>query len=149
MKAFIGNDMDNTDDLMIEFDAMYGGAGQDYLRAYRPGEVLLSGGAGDELIAADQANDTYATVGGEGDDIISTVNGFAPSTSPGQGDTGFGGPGRDALLGSLGQDFLFGGDGNESGAPINGFYFSVPQPPGLFGSAGNDICDGGNGNDFI
>ncbi len=171
MKAFIGNDMDNTDDLMIEFDAMYGGAGQDYLRAYKPGEVLLSGGAGDDLIAANQVNDTYAMVeggggndrliggaanfghdrmfGGEGDDIISTVNGFAPSTSPGQGDTGFGGPGRDALLGSLGQDFLFGGDGNELGAPINGFYFSVPQPPGLFGSAGNDICDGGNGNDFI
>src|SRR6476469_3257500 len=98
MPIFVGKDFNDDVDSIVEFDEMYGGAGNDYLRAAKPGEVHLWGGSGDDYLRAN----------------------IVPGTSA----IAFGGDGNDAVLGSLdgavGKNALSGGAGDDALYLIDG-----------------------------
>ncbi len=92
----------------------------------------LDGGAGDDLIFKNTADNDLTNVldGGDGDDVIFGSRG-SDSLNGGDGkDTLYGGSGNDTLNGGAGNDKLYGQGGNNT----------------LNGDAGNDILYGGDGN---
>ena len=91
----------------------------------------LAGGAGDDLLQGDLADDLIN--GGAGDDLIDGGDG-ADQIWGGHGDDGLlGGDGFDELIGENGNDLLAG----ETGAD------------GLFGQNGDDVLSGGHGDDRL
>lgn len=99
------------------------------------GDVLISGGDGNDILWANVGNDTVN--GGNGNDIID------------------GGPGNDILNGDAGDDTLYGGDGNDTldGGTGNDTLYGGKGDDRLYGGDGDDILYGDNGpgtnpNDF-
>ena len=76
---------------------------------------------------------TYAVVGGDGNDTISGGNGDDVLLGVDGDDTIAGGPGNDNIQGHAGNDVLFGDAGNDL----------------LFGGAGDDTITGNDGDDRI
>lgn len=85
----------NGDDYIISKGSatLDGGAGDDYIYAYRYGYVKVDGGAGDDKIFGSTLSDSL--VGGAGNDVI------------------YGKEGNDTLWGGAGNDSLYGNGGNE------------------------------------
>ncbi|MEX0951403.1 MAG: putative Ig domain-containing protein [Gammaproteobacteria bacterium] len=116
------------------------------------------------LIASDifslGVNVPGATIGSEGDDMLSgsnqhdTLIGFGGNDTINGGngnDRLAGGTGDDALEGGNGRDILYGGTGNDhlSGSNSNDELFGGAGNDLLYGGNGNDLLDGGDGNDFL
>lgn len=87
-------------------------------------EVIIDGGAGNDLIMASRANLNVTLIGGKGNDIL--VGGHGD-------DNLLGGEGNDLLIGGPGDDYLEGGSGNDI----------------LLGGSGNDHLEGGGGYDIL
>ena len=122
------------------FDRMYGLAGEDTLLSQWKGRVYLDGGdgdddletedgawgefyggAGNDLITGGNTLNVDTILGGAGDDVVwGDLRAWPPL---GAADLIDGGEGRDALMGDLGNDTIYGGDGDDSGAE-----FSRPVP---------------------
>ena len=126
MPIFVGKDFNDDVDSIVEFDEMYGGAGNDYLRAAKPGEVHLWGGSGDDYLRAN----------------------IVPGTSA----IAFGGDGNDAVLGSLdgavGKNALYGGAGDDALYLIDGALGTADGGPGrdwVTGTRFSDVLYGGMG----
>jgi Ca2+-binding RTX toxin-like protein len=127
-------------------DAIYGGAGADWLLG-QGGDDYLDGGADDDVVFGDEGDDMIA--GGAGDDFLSgdsldnagnaEFSGL-PGDQHGQ-DYIEGGAGDDLISGNGGNDVLYGDEGNDV---ING---DDPVTPGEY--HGNDYIDGGAGNDTL
>lgn len=107
-----------------------------------PGDDLLTGGAGDDLIFGRPGNDQID--GGRGDDTL--VGGAGDDTLTGRDgdDLLIGGPGNDMLLGGNGDDLMIGGPGNDylRGGPGEDLLIGVSGENTLEGSAGDDILIG-------
>jgi len=155
----------NMDLFLGKYDAMYGGGGDDFLSSQLDGPVYAEGGTGDDSLAisALAMNGSVTLYGGDGGDLlIGSISNNLDRLYGGAGDDALiasvpdipavgpslaeGGGGRDALYSGLGNDTLFGGDGDESGMITVPFYAIAA---GLYGGQGSDWLDGGNGNDFL
>jgi len=113
------------------YTAVYGEAGNDYLRG-RPGGqgVYLDGGPGNDRIEADT------------NDLNSGNARDTDYTTEGPGSTLKGGAGNDALVGSHFSDVLEGGSGHDA------IFADLDASP--FGPVyGHDHVDGGSGNDWL
>jgi len=128
-------------------DALFGGRGHDRLDG-GSGRDQLYGGAGNDTYIVDQAADSVRELAGEGvDTVLSTTRvyslnrpGLEAQTQVehlsfiGTGNfTGTGNALANRLTGGVGNDRLYGLDGQDS----------------LIGGAGNDRLDGGGGRDFL
>ncbi len=121
MRQYSGADADFA-------DAIYGGSGNDEIRAGL-GDDYVDGGDGDDRIIGESGSDVVC--GGAGDDyIIAAKDDSAYEESDDYID---GGDGNDYILGSAGDNILLGGAGDDQ----------------LFGQIGNDFVDGGDGNDVL
>ena len=132
-------------------NVLLGGAGHDRLenRGGQSGH-LLEGGDGDDIIVS--VDTTGQIFGGAGNDTIS-AGGRGDYIDGGDGDddilagifndTVFGGAGNDTIVGGRGHDSISGGDGDDllEGDARN----LLPLPT----FDGNDILDGGAGNDRL
>jgi Ca2+-binding RTX toxin-like protein len=168
MGSFYGTDINDTifGNSTNGFDFLFGGLGNDQLATSVVGYDYWEGGAGDDYLWADWSSNAFGDFyGGTGNDFIQGGNtlSFTENIEGGAGDDYvqagdprqdfgsnivYGGTGRDALHGANGDDIIYGGDDDESGALISGVFIGSRQP-GLFGEAGNDYLDGGRGNDFL
>ncbi len=88
----------------IKAAALTGGDGANTLDAslFTLGDVVLNGGAGNDLLIGSASNDVI--LGGAGHDVIRGLSG---------NDDLFGGSGNDDLTGGVGDDDLFGGLGSD------------------------------------
>ncbi|MGM3309609.1 M10 family metallopeptidase [Anabaena sp. WFMT] len=127
---FIG---EGTDTLVsIEEANLFGGSSNNIFDTKGfTGNVVLYGGAGDDLLSAGSGDDLL--YGEEGADTLSGGAGSDYLFGGEENDSLIAGLGNDALLGGEGNDYLFGGDGDD----------------GLNGEAGNDIINGGTGYDVL
>lgn len=105
-----------------------------------PGDDVINGTNGDDVIVALGGNDTIN--GGNGNDVICGNAG---------NDTLNGGNGNDTLLGSFGDDTLNGGNGNDtlSGGDGNDTLNGNNGDDSLDGGADNDLLVGNNGSDSL
>lgn len=122
------------------------------LNAGLTASVILSGGAGNDVINASVATFAVEVYGGDGHDNVITGAG---------NDLVDGEEGNDTLLGSAGDDTMLGGDGNDTlrggggadaldGGDDNDYLLGQGgNGDTLLGGAGDDILDGGIGNDFL
>jgi Ca2+-binding RTX toxin-like protein len=115
-------------------DALYGGAGSDWIMA-GAGNDFADGGADDDVIFGEDGDDKL--IGGLGNDVISGDSAALPPAVHGH-DLLDGGEGDDELFGMGGSDSLFGGAGND-----------VLQGDGGDENAGNDYLDGEDGDDQL
>jgi Ca2+-binding RTX toxin-like protein len=127
---FIG---EGTDTLVnIEEANLFGGSSNNIFDTTEfTGNVILYGGAGDDLLFA-----------GSGEDLLYGEEGADTLTGGAGNDYLFGGEEDDSLIGGLGNDALRGGEGND-------YLFGGDGDDGLNGEAGNDIIDGGDGYDVL
>ncbi len=124
-------------------DALYGGAGDDWIMSGE-GDDYAEGGDGDDAVFGEAGNDILN--GGKGKDVLVGDN---PDRGSGEGlpgarhgdDALSGGEGDDRLGGNGGNDMLSGGAGNDQ---IQG---DDSATPGQY--HGNDTLDGGEGNDKL
>ncbi len=124
-----------------------GGGGDDYALIQTDGDVLLDGGAGNDVLVAGGGNDTIIAgagndylEGGAGDDIL------------------FGGGGDDIIQAGFGDDFLY-GDGmaydNQNRVEVAPLSNAQQDQAGiqgddtLIGGGGNDVLIGYGGNDIL
>ncbi|HUW25975.1 MAG TPA: putative Ig domain-containing protein [Gallionella sp.] len=112
------------------FDTILGGDGDDTIRVnYFTGASTverIDGGAGVNVIAGTQYNDTIDLSGTELANIANIDGGI----------------GNDTITGSAGNDLLFGGDGSDALRDNGGNNL-------LDGGSGNDILTGNAGNEFL
>ncbi|MBK6631939.1 MAG: hypothetical protein IPG33_13485 [Betaproteobacteria bacterium] len=127
-------------------DAIYGGAGNDWLFG-QGGDDTLDGGADADVVFGDEGDDTI--LGGAGDDDL---NGDAIDSANDPDNPGLpgalhgrdyieGGAGNDRIAGNGGDDVLYGDEGDDV---ING---DDPATPAQF--HGDDYLEGGAGNDTL
>jgi Ca2+-binding RTX toxin-like protein len=116
----------NTGLRLVNIDKIVGGSGDQDINLsslqHSYGDVTISTGGGNDVVAANAGNDTINL--GTGDDFA------------------WGGSGNDSILGSTGSDRVMGGDGNDrlyggAGGDI------------VEGGAGNDVVSGGAGSDLL
>ena len=102
--------------------------------------VSMSGGAGDDILSGEGADDRLA--GGAGDDQL---------TGRGGDDRMFGGAGRDHLEGGAGQDTLFGQGSADvlAGGAGADVLFGGRGADQLAGAEGDDLLFGGTGADTL
>jgi Ca2+-binding RTX toxin-like protein len=164
MPVFYGTDA-NDAPLPANFDFLYGGRGNDTLGSSIAGFDYWEGGEGNDYLYALWSSSAWGNYyGGDGNDLIQMGNTTAAEEAYGGSgndrieadsagiasvDYMEGGSGRDSLMGYAGNDVLYGGDGDESGANIAVGPSNLTYTPGLFGGAGDDYLDGGRGNDFL
>jgi Ca2+-binding RTX toxin-like protein len=164
MPQFVGNDLLNDTILGSELnDTVLGGpvtgGGNDYLFGAN-GEDRIEGGDGDDTLVGGDGDDTL--LGGDGNDVLLPGFGRGNTLMGGNGDDtvfgdggdvlGFNNPTRypgvtrsfakNLLMGEDGNDFIWGGDNDETllGGEGNDF---------LYGQAGEDWLYGGDGNDTL
>ena len=118
-------------------DALYGGAGSDWLLG-QGGDDYLEGGMGNDVAFGDEGGDTI--LGGEGDDELNGDNRDLAGDLHGK-DCIEGGAGNDRIAGNGGADVLYGDEGDDV---ING---DDPATPAQY--HGDDYLDGGTGNDTL
>lgn len=139
---------------------LYGGAGDDYLRALTTESATLHGGEGndsitssgsssDDIIHGDAGRDTMGA--GGGDDLIYAGDGKDRATGNAGNDTIYGGGGRDTLDGKDSHDRLYGGGDHDGLRGGNGFdrLWGEGGNDTLSGEAHNDQIFGGAGNDLL
>ncbi|MEH2082137.1 MAG: calcium-binding protein [Nostoc sp.] len=136
-----------------------GGDGDDFLTTsgsyvYRlysfisSGNNTLNGGTGNDKLYADFSSGNNLLSGGDGNDILSSTdnaNYYYDMLSSGD-NTLNGGAGDDKLYAdniSIGNDFLFGDDGNDS------FYLSLISPDNAPSNLVTQTVDGDKGNDLL
>jgi Ca2+-binding RTX toxin-like protein len=126
-----GDKFDNT---------LFGGGGNDLIRAMAGRRDSVDGGTGNDTIDGGAGNDTL--LGGLGDDHILKSDG---------NDLVLGGPGADHLDGGADRDTLDGGSGNDTieGGPGNDTLTGGLGDDSLSGEEGNDTIDGGDGHDTL
>jgi Ca2+-binding RTX toxin-like protein len=110
--------------------SLWGGEGNDILRAGVSAHFLF-GGAGIDDLYGNSGNDRL--YGGKGDDDLDGGPGIDRLFGDGGSDRLVGGPDNDFLWGGLDNDFLYG----EGGADV------------LCGGFGNDRLEGGSDNDWL
>ncbi|MFO0851345.1 MAG: calcium-binding protein [Gemmataceae bacterium] len=168
-----GNDWMNGD---WGDDVVRGGTGNDTLCGGREND-WVDGGIGNDRVTGDYGNDTL--IGGVGDDALGAsvwetgTDGndilFAVEDEPGN-DTLYGDEtnpnsavsGNDTVRGGTGDDFLYGGGGNDRLGAVVEMTYHDDQPirsgytafcedgrDFLYGNAGDDVLCGGNGNDLL
>ena len=167
-------DADTSDDVLkVEhdekfgtYDEMYGQTGNDNLGSDKAGAVYIEGGDGNDNASVTNAMSMgiLTAYGGEGNDLLLGGDLGADQLFGDTGDDWLsagdavldvgadyldGGEGRDAVFGYGGNDTLYGGEGDESGAAITVGKFDQKPTPGIYGGNGNDYLDGQGGNDFI
>ena len=135
-----------------------GGAGDDSLRAFWGGTVLmgeggndtLTGGRGDDTLLGGPGNDLLDVRWGDnllrGEDGHDTLKGGLGN------DVLEGGAGNDTLTGGYGNDELHGGDGHdvlEAGRYGDSRLYGNAGDDILYGGAGNSELHGGDGNDQL
>jgi hypothetical protein len=128
-----GGSRNNTLDATGFFGAawLYGGTGNDTLRA-GSGSDYLDGGSGHDCL-----------VGGTGSDILVGLSGTGDTIQAGSGDaTIYGSSFADTLLGGTGSNVIDGRGGND-------LIVGGPGNDCLWGGTGNDTIYGGGGNDLI
>jgi uncharacterized delta-60 repeat protein len=110
-----------------------GGAGNDLIVADEQMDlpVQLFGNAGNDTLRGSGGNDNLD--GGDGNDLLDGREGNDSLVGGGGMDVLRGGKGNDSLCGGEGNDLLVGDDGNDM----------------LFGGGGTDILHGGKGNDTL
>ena len=175
MATYYGNDGRNAID-NGDYQSVYLGGGDDYLKQRYGGFTYVEAGAGYDYVEFSQFDlagsaiivygEVYAGLGN--DTIIGGLNGDYLNGGAGDdyiracfnevsvaGDTIEGGFGSDALYGNGGDDTIYGGEGDDSGVRIypNSQYYqngsTLTVQAGLYGGAGIDYLDGGRGNDFL
>ncbi len=107
-----------------------------------PGNDVLTGTAGDDVLCGGDGNDTLSGLGGN-DVLIGGLGKDAIDGGPGN-DVLVGGFDRDTLLGGPGNDRLFGGEASDT---LDG----GPGDDALFGGDGDDrfIAEAGDGADVL
>ncbi|MDZ7909874.1 MAG: calcium-binding protein [Gemmobacter sp.] len=174
---------DGNDRLFAEDNAasvvLYGGAGDDYLRAKTSENATLHGGGGndeidsdgtssDDIIHGDAGSDTIRAGGGA--DLILGGDGRDRITTQSGKDTVYGGGGQDSIDGKNDHDRLYGGADHDRIMGGNGFdrlwgeggndrlyggsertrpFDSPFDNDQLFGGAGNDLLYGAKGSDLL
>lgn len=105
-----------------------------------PGDDVLSGGNGNDVIVGMGGNDVI--YGGNGNDVL---------CGNGGDDMLYGGNGNDLLEGGFGNDTLNGGNGDDTLNGSDGLdnLYGVNGNDTLNGGDGNDTLEGGNGNDWL
>lgn len=111
-------------------DQLEGGDGDDIIDG-GSGDDRLTGGTGNDQLIGDLGNDDL--FGDDGDDHLEGRDGDDLIYGGTGNDQLTGGTGNDQLIGGAGSDHLFGGDGVDH----------------LEGSDGDDLIDGGAGNDKL
>ncbi|MBI4989894.1 MAG: putative Ig domain-containing protein, partial [Rhodocyclales bacterium] len=158
---------DAFNDVMIRpggDDALYGGAGEDWLLG-QGGDDYLDGGADADVVFGDEGDDTI--LGGAGDDLLSgdTFDNAGDPDSPGLPgslhgqDYLEGGAGNDRIAGNGGDDVLYGDEGDDvingddvvTSAQYHGddYIDGGAGADSLVGAGGNDEIYGGEGDDAI
>ena len=98
-------------DVLISITSLFGGTGDDTLRALESGS-RLNGAGGDDLVIGRSGDDFLA--GGNGNDLIQGGAGDDLMNGNRGDDTLIGGAGNDTLRGSVGADsFVFSADGGD------------------------------------
>lgn len=129
-------------------DAIYGGAGNDWIFA-QGGNDFVDGGADDDVIFGGAGNDIILGQGGH--DVLVGDSQHPDLDASLHGDDYLsGGDGHDKLWGGGGADYLEGGEGNDL---LVGDGMNVPEEyegdDVLDGGAGEDQLFGGGGNDTL
>ncbi|MGD1805525.1 tandem-95 repeat protein, partial [Dapis sp. BLCC M126] len=141
---------DNNDTLLGngEDNVLEGRRGNDTIRAGK-GDDFVDGGKNDDLIFGDLGNDTL--VGGTGDETIFGGNSNPENPDFLGEDLIFGGEGNDLINGGFGNDTLFGGTGDDiiRGGKDDDFVYGEEGNEELYGDRGNDEIYGGLGNDLL
>jgi Ca2+-binding RTX toxin-like protein len=119
--------------------SIYGGAGNDYLRA-GIGWTVLDGGDGNDKLIGGRMDDLL--LGGDGNDKLIGNDGNDILDGGGGDDRLYGNDGDDLLDGGTGNDLLFAGRGND-------LIFSGPGNDKAYGGRGNDLLFGGSGQDRL
>ncbi len=121
---FIEDDMGNQ--VVSNIEVFLAGNGGDIIDLsstnFSLGDIVILGGAGNDILWANVGNDTV--LGGAGEDILD------------------GGPGDDFLGGEAGNDIINGGDGNDT---LDG----GTEDDILIGGTGDDTYVAGTGNDTV
>ena len=135
----VGNSLDNRIFGNNGQNVIFGGAGDDEIKAVNSNDTIY-GGLGDDFVFAGKGNDYVEggdgidrLLGGIGDDIVLGQDGDDAVLGKAGKDILYGGAGDDGLQGHSGTDQLFGGDGNDI----------------LRGGIGNDENTGGSGADIF
>jgi Ca2+-binding RTX toxin-like protein len=115
----------------IESAFLLGGEGDNALdaSAFSLGDVILSGGQGNDTLKGGMGDDALS--GGEGNDLLEGNDGDDTLSGDGGNDGLYAGIGNDTLNGGAGDDTLHGGG----------------YDPTLMGLSDDDLLFGGNGND--
>jgi len=120
-------------------DVLYGGAGSDDLSG-GGGDDVLYGGAGSDDLSGDAGADVL--YGEAGDDALAGGGGA---------DVLYGGADNDVLTGGFGTDTLYGGEGDDAlggGGDADALYGGAGDDV-LRGDGGNDVLSGGAGDDTL
>jgi Ca2+-binding RTX toxin-like protein len=129
-------------------DQINGGLGNDMIYGYE-GNDTIDGGLGLDTIYAGDGDDTFYSgagagsgsenvYGGNGNDILTATLSGTSSVSL------YGDAGNDIITGSIENDILIGGDGDDVIYGRGG-----TAPDGIYGGAGDDTIVSGFGADFI
>jgi Ca2+-binding RTX toxin-like protein len=124
-------------DANISYSYIYGDDGDDTIFSGDDdtGQLIVYGGAGNDLISgADGTNDIL--YGGDGADTIYAVGDGA--TTAGQNDTISGGAGADLLYGAQSADVIYGGEGNDTIFYGGDGVDDTAAPAVLYGGEGAD-----------
>ncbi len=152
------NGQPGENDSLTNFNAVYGGAGND----------TLTGSAGDDLIRGGYGTNTLDGSGGsntlDAADVIQGMtvnipeNGVASTFTFGTGRDNFvnfvnfnGGSGPDVVHGSSVANVIHGGPGNDTlfGGAGNDAIYGDANDDYVDGQTGGDVMDGGTGNNII
>lgn len=144
----VGNDRDNTIDLMSGSDTVFGARGDDRLMG-RKGADSIDGAVGDDSLFGGEYHDTLW--GRHGEDHLLGQSGSDELYGGNHNDALYGGAGNDALFGDGGNDWLRGDAGFDylhggRGADV---LLGGSSDDTLVGGAGNDSLDGGRGEDVL
>ncbi|RXT55405.1 hypothetical protein B6S44_09820 [Bosea sp. Tri-44] len=146
-----GNDIMDFQSGWGAYGEMYGGAGNDWLKADSSiaGDDYLSGGDGDDVLLSYGGNDIL--VGGTGNDTLSAGTGDNSLFGEDGNDRLYALSGTNYLDGGAGDDEFDGGDGSDTmlGGTGNDTFYSREGNDFLYGGDGNDVLRAGEGADWL